>query len=78
MLQPKIKEIQIQLEGFLGKDTAAFCKELWNLMLSAQESTAGVPKELLEAKKLEMMQEQVFTPTRSRTVYKANCETLGV
>jgi serine/arginine repetitive matrix protein 1 len=58
-LQPKIKEIQIQLGGFLNKDCAPFCKELWNLMLSAQESTAGVPKELLEAKKLELKQEQV-------------------
>lgn len=60
MLQPNIKEMQIQLTGFLGqKECAAFCKELWNLMISAQESTAGVPKELLEAKKLEMKQEQV-------------------
>ncbi|KAJ9648577.1 hypothetical protein H2199_001432 [Coniosporium tulheliwenetii] len=33
---PNIKSIQIQLTGFLEKDTAAFCKELWNLCLSAQ------------------------------------------
>lgn len=57
--QPKIKEIQIQLTGFLNKDTPAFCKELWDLMLSAQESPMGVPKEMLEAKKLELQQEQV-------------------
>lgn len=57
--QPKIKEIQIQLNGFLGKDCASFCKELWNLMLSAQQNPAGVPKELLEAKKQELKQEQV-------------------
>ncbi|KAF2118590.1 PWI domain-containing protein [Lophiotrema nucula] len=55
---PNIKAIQIQLTGFLGKDCAAFCKELWSLMLSAQNSPLGVPKELLEAKKLEMKQEQ--------------------
>ena len=47
------------MSGFLGKDTATFCKELWNLMLSAQASPMGVPKELLEAKKLELQQEQV-------------------
>lgn len=57
--QPKIKEIQIQLTGFLGKDTASFCKELWDLMLSAQDSPMGVPRELLEAKKAELQQEQV-------------------
>lgn len=51
--------MQIQLTGFLDKDTASFCKELWNLCLSAQSSPQGVPKELLEAKKLELMQEKV-------------------
>ncbi|KAH9879042.1 hypothetical protein J1614_002477 [Plenodomus biglobosus] len=56
---PNIKEIQIQLTGFLNKDTAAFCKELWDLMLSAQDSPVGVPRELLEAKKLELQQEQL-------------------
>lgn len=51
--------MQIQLTGFLDKDTAPFCKELWKLLLSAQSSPQGVPKELLEAKKLELIQEKV-------------------
>lgn len=53
--------MQIQLTGFLEKDTAAFCKELWKLCLSAQSNPQGVPKELLEAKKLELIQEKVRT-----------------
>lgn len=57
--QPEIKKLQIQLTGFLEKDTPAFCKELWKLCLSAQNSPQGVPKELLEAKKLELIQEKV-------------------
>ncbi|RGP62477.1 serine arginine repetitive matrix 1 [Fusarium longipes] len=56
---PDIKSLQIQLTGFLDKDTALFCKDLWKLLLSAQSSPQGVPKELLEAKKLELMQEKV-------------------
>ncbi|EPE36055.1 PWI [Glarea lozoyensis ATCC 20868] len=56
---PDIKKIQIQLTGFLDKDTASFCKELWKLCLSAQSSPQGVPKELLEAKKLEIIQEKI-------------------
>ncbi|OAA35342.1 Splicing factor PWI [Beauveria brongniartii RCEF 3172] len=56
---PDIKAIQIQLTGFLDKDTAPFCKELWKLFLSAQDSPQGVPKELLEAKKLELIQEKL-------------------
>jgi hypothetical protein len=59
-LQPDIKKMQIQLTGFLDKDTAPFCKELWKLCLSAQSNPQGVPKELLEAKKLELIQEKVI------------------
>ncbi|KAJ4272115.1 hypothetical protein NW762_000825 [Fusarium torreyae] len=56
---PDIKSLQIQLTGFLDKDTAGFCKDLWKLLLSAQSSPQGVPKELLEAKKLELIQEKI-------------------
>ncbi|TVY38739.1 PWI domain-containing protein [Lachnellula occidentalis] len=55
---PDVKKMQIQLTGFLDKDTAPFCKELWKLCLSAQSNPQGVPKELLEAKKLELIQEK--------------------
>ncbi|KAH0559586.1 hypothetical protein GP486_003902 [Trichoglossum hirsutum] len=57
---PEIKRLQIQLTGFLDKDTARFCKELWSLCLSAQSNPQGVPKELLEAKKMELLQEKVL------------------
>ena len=52
--------MQIQLTGFLDKDTASFCRELWRLFLSAQTNSQGVPKELLEAKKQELIQEKVW------------------
>ncbi|KAF8456324.1 PWI domain-containing protein, partial [Terfezia claveryi] len=51
---PDPKYIQYQLTGFLEKDTPAFCKQLWSLLLSAQDSKTGVPQELLEAKKEEL------------------------
>ena len=56
---PDIKALQIQLTGFLETQTPAFCLELWTLMLSAQASPQGIPRELLEAKKLELIQEKV-------------------
>ncbi|OAL37734.1 hypothetical protein AYO20_02911 [Fonsecaea nubica] len=62
---PDIKALQISLTGFLDKDTPKFCKELWNLCLSAQSNAQGVPKELLEAKKLELIQEK--RPWRLKT-----------
>ena len=52
--------LQIQITGFLDKDTANFCKELWLLCLSAQSNPQGVPKELLEAKKNELIQAKVI------------------
>ncbi|PYH47961.1 PWI domain-containing protein [Aspergillus saccharolyticus JOP 1030-1] len=61
---PDVKSLQIQLTGFLDKDTAKFCKELWSLCLSAQENPQGVPKELLEAKKLELIQEKPKKPRK--------------
>lgn len=73
--QPDIKAMQIQLTGFLDKDTPAFCKELWKLLLSGQASPQGVPKELLEAKKLELMQEKVGNTQRTIiTTTRANTE----
>jgi serine/arginine repetitive matrix protein 1 len=59
--QPNIKELQVQLSGFLDKDAAAFCHELWKLCLSAQGNPQGIPKELLEAKKSELIQERVYS-----------------
>jgi serine/arginine repetitive matrix protein 1 len=47
------------ITGFLEKDAAPFSKSLWKLLLSAQNSPQGVPKELLEAKKAELERERV-------------------
>lgn len=73
--QPDVKSLQIQLTGFLDKDTGKFCKELWSLCLSAQENPQGVPKELLEAKKLELIQEKVSRacPTCSTWKLTSTC-----
>jgi serine/arginine repetitive matrix protein 1 len=49
----------LNLTGFLEKDTPAFCKQLWGLLLSAQASAQGIPSELLEKKKEELRQQKV-------------------
>ncbi|KAF2772158.1 hypothetical protein EJ03DRAFT_324999 [Teratosphaeria nubilosa] len=56
---PNIKQLQISLGGFLDKDAPRFCLELWKLCISAQANSAGIPKELLEAKKMELIQEKI-------------------
>ena len=45
--------MQINLTGFLTKDTPVFMTALWQLLLEAQDSPAGVPRTLVEAKKEE-------------------------
>jgi serine/arginine repetitive matrix protein 1 len=45
--------MQINLTGFLTKDTPAFMNALWNLLLEAQTGMVGVPCTPLEQKKEE-------------------------
>lgn len=52
--------MQINLTGFLnGKNAREFMKDLWPLLLSAQENIAGIPTAFLEQKKEEIKQRQV-------------------
>lgn len=46
--------MQINLTGFLTKDTPAFMNALWNLLLESQTDLAGVPRTFLEQKKNEL------------------------
>ncbi|XP_062210733.1 uncharacterized protein LOC133912153 [Phragmites australis] len=50
------KKIQIQLTGFMEKNTVKFMKELWTLLLSAQQNASGVPQQFLDAKESEIQQ----------------------
>ncbi|KAG6816426.1 hypothetical protein H0H93_008080, partial [Arthromyces matolae] len=51
---PDPKRMQINLTGFLTKDTPAFMSALWKLLLEAQDDVAGVPRTFVEEKKAEM------------------------
>ncbi|VFQ98204.1 unnamed protein product [Cuscuta campestris] len=53
------KEIQIQLTGFMERNTGKFMKELWSLLLSAQSSASGVPQQFLDAKEEETRKKKV-------------------
>jgi len=47
------KEMMINLLSFLEKNTSLFMKELWSMLISAQESADGVPMQLIFAKQEE-------------------------
>lgn len=47
--------MQINLTGFLEKNTQPFILDLWKLLISAQQSKSGIPQKFLEEKKQEIM-----------------------
>ena len=52
---PDPKLLQINLTGFLNsKNSRQFLGELWELLVSAQSSTSGIPDVLIEKKKVEL------------------------
>ena len=51
-IDPRI--LQINLTGFLEKNASLFCKELWNLLLSAAETPSGIPQKFLDEKAKEI------------------------
>lgn len=52
--------MQINITGFLnGKNARVFMKELWELLLSAQNNIGGIPSAFLEKKKEEIRQRKV-------------------
>ncbi len=57
---PDPKEMQMNLTGFLhSKYARIFLQELWDLLLSAQESKDGIPVKFIEQKKAEIRQQKV-------------------
>merc|ERR1740121_3510659 len=48
-LDPKM--LQVNLTGFMERKAAPFVSELWQHLLSAQESPVGVPQEFIDKKK---------------------------
>lgn len=52
--------MQINLTGFLnGKNARILMTELWDLLLSAQESSTGIPEIFMTQKKEEIKQRKV-------------------
>jgi len=50
------RHLQINLTGFLEKNTSSFCNELWNLLISAANNPSGIPQKFLDEKAAEMQE----------------------
>lgn len=58
---PDPKHMQLNLTGFLhGKNARLFMQDLWDLLISAQENTSGIPTVFLEKKKEELRLKKVI------------------
>ncbi len=64
---PDPRKMQVQLTGFLERNTKTLMLDLWRLMLSAQSNELGIPEEFLEQKKRELMEQQVGGATRTNS-----------
>lgn len=53
--------MQINLQGFLDKNSQVFVLELWKLLLDAQTSLGGIPRVMIEEKKAELLGMRVNT-----------------
>ncbi|KAF9951643.1 hypothetical protein BGZ70_000902 [Mortierella alpina] len=53
---PDPKTMQINLQGFLDKNSQPFVLELWKLLISAQTSLGGIPQQFLDQTKEELLQ----------------------
>lgn len=53
--------MQINMTGFLnGKNARTFMQDLWELLISAQESVSGIPQQFLDQKKEEIKKRMVI------------------
>ena len=50
--------MQLELTGFLHTNASKFMSELWTLLLSAQADPKGIPPQLLQAKKEQLLRER--------------------
>lgn len=66
------RKMQLDVTGFLEKQSGAFIAELWTLLVDAQEQPSGIPSVFLQKKKDEILQRQElskrFSSTQSTTV----------
>ncbi|CAL8072543.1 unnamed protein product [Calicophoron daubneyi] len=59
LIYPDPRDIQINITGFLNsKNARIFLTELWDLLLSAMETSNGIPTAFVEAKKAEITKRQ--------------------
>eukprot|EP00976_Prorocentrum_cordatum_P048006 969110-Prorocentrum_minimum.AAC.5 len=71
----KPKEMMVALMSFLEKNTSLFMKELWSMLISAQESPNGVPEQLIVAKQEEARKQQEEI-TRIQQSLKATAQSI--
>ena len=66
------RQLQISLMGFLEKNTSLFCKELWGLLVSANETGTGIPQRFLDEKAEELRRQREEAERVQRAVREAN------
>lgn len=74
------RQLQISLTGFLEKNTSLFCRELWQLLISANQTGTGIPQRFLDEKAEELRrqkEEQERVQVGSRRGAPGRCRLRG-
>ncbi|KAL0435010.1 UNVERIFIED_CONTAM: Serine/arginine repetitive matrix protein 1 [Sesamum radiatum] len=64
------KQVHISLTGFMERNTGKFMKELWALLLSAQQNVSGVPQQFLDAKEEETKKKKAETDRIANEIHR--------
>ena len=49
------KQLQLDITGFLEKQTPKFVEELWTLLVEAQANKHGIPQQFVDSKKQQLV-----------------------
>lgn len=52
------KKLQILITGFLEEKTQKFVLKLWRLLVSAQENALGIPQQIIDERRQELLQKK--------------------
>ena len=52
------KKLQILITGFLEKNTEKFVLKLWRLLISAQNNQLGIPQQIIDERRQELLQKK--------------------
>lgn len=68
------KQLQINLTPFLENKAGDFVEDLWRMLLSAQANSLGVPQQLLDERKAELLRQRQALEAKTEQLRRPQAE----